>query len=114
MAKSQKSSNSNSNSNSYPPPSLTAFPSVTHALYQLPTFDAVPNHMLHPNSTAYSKARMDYAYQTRQQGAVQQCFTALNAYDMRRTPSPAAHEDAPIVVRRQQADMRYPKSYDRR
>lgn len=28
---------------------------------------------------------------------------------MRRTPSPAAHEDAPIVVRRQQADMRYPK-----
>lgn len=25
------------------------------------------------------------------------------AYDMRRTPSPAANEDAPIVVRRQQA-----------
>jgi len=30
------------------------------------------------------------------------------AYDMRRTPSPAANEDAPIVVRRQQAN-RYPK-----
>lgn len=86
---------------------------MTHSLASLPTMSALPNDMLHPNSAAYSKARMDYAFQTRQQGGVQQSFAALNAYDMRRTPSPAANEDAPIVVRRQQAD-RYPKSYDRR
>ncbi|KAH7885155.1 hypothetical protein F5I97DRAFT_1339153 [Phlebopus sp. FC_14] len=113
MAPSERSMYSSSSTAS-PPSSLLALPSVTHSLASLPTMSSVPNDMLHYNSGAHSKARMEYALQKqKQQAASHTSYAALNAYDVRRTPSPSFNEDAQITVRRQQNSRQY-NSRDRR
>jgi len=110
MAPSERSISSGS-SNASPPQNLVALPSMTHSLAALPTMSSLPHDMVHYNAAAHSKARMEYALQKqRQQGPV---HAVLNAYDVRRSPSPAVGEDSQITVRRQQ-NARQANSRDRR
>ncbi|KAG1836124.1 hypothetical protein DFJ58DRAFT_819566 [Suillus subalutaceus] len=98
MAYSDSSSNSSASS---PPPQLVALPSMRHSLAALPTMSAVPHDMIHySNSGSHSRAKMEHAMQKQRQHAATHPFAALNAHDMRRTPSPSC-EDGHITVRRQ-------------
>ncbi|KAF9220525.1 hypothetical protein BS17DRAFT_316611 [Gyrodon lividus] len=102
MAPSERSISSGSSAAS-PPHTLVALPSMTHSLAALPTMSSLPSDMVHHNSGAHSRARMEYALQKqRQQGATNSSYAALNAYDVRRSPSPGLGEDSRITVRRQQ------------
>ncbi|KAF8838480.1 hypothetical protein BDN67DRAFT_971455 [Paxillus ammoniavirescens] len=113
MAPSERSISSGSSAAS-PPTTIHSLPSMTHSLAALPTMSSVPNDMLHYNSGAHSRARMEYALQKqRQQGAPHSSYAALSAYDVRRSPSPGLNEDSHITVRRQQNNREY-NSRDRR
>ncbi|KIJ60313.1 hypothetical protein HYDPIDRAFT_117411 [Hydnomerulius pinastri MD-312] len=112
MTQSERSISSGSSAAS-PPPSLVALPSMTHSLASLPTMSSLPDGMLH-SSGAQSRARMEYALQKqRQLAGAHSSYAALNAYDVRRTPSPSLNEDPQITVRRQQ-NARQHSSRDRR
>ncbi|KAF9234692.1 hypothetical protein BU15DRAFT_78771 [Melanogaster broomeanus] len=101
MAPSERSRSSTSSAASSPS-KLDSFPSMTHSLAKLPTMSSVPNDMLHYNSGAQNRAMMEYALQKQRLQGGMHPHSALHAYEVRRSPSPALSDDAPITVRRQQ------------